>query len=165
MQEDLLASCATASAHIAAWSNRSGKRSAGEHPSQAAVSSVPDRAAGIQSSAQDAVGAGMQLKVRSNVNIALNKGTLHPLLPAAPEDIVMHIRCVTMQLTDHFSQCALKPQAVAGQYSEWWPCVQSPRQSGREGDIPDSISQVCLASPVGAPDCTAAVKPANSPQP
>ncbi len=63
MQEELMADCATASAHIAAWLNRSGKRSAGENPSQAVATLIPVGDVDSHLLAQGAVGAELQLKV------------------------------------------------------------------------------------------------------
>ena len=63
MQEELLADCVTASAHIAAWSNRSGKRSAVNHPQEAAASKMPDSDAGNGSATRDAADLKMRLKV------------------------------------------------------------------------------------------------------
>ena len=71
MQVELLADCASASAHIAAWANRSGKRSAGEHPSQAVSSSMPGADGDMQSMAQGALGAGMHLKVYTSPALVL----------------------------------------------------------------------------------------------
>ena len=63
MQEELLADCVTASAHIAAWSNRSGKRSALKYPLQAAATMMPDSDAGNGSATRDAADLRMRLKV------------------------------------------------------------------------------------------------------
>ena len=71
MQEELLADCVTASAHIAAWSNRSGKRSAFKHPPQAAASMMPDSDAGNGSATGDAADLSMRLKVHVSPQQAL----------------------------------------------------------------------------------------------
>jgi len=71
MQEDLMADCVTASAHIAAWSNRSGKRSAVKHPQQAAASMMPDSDAENGSAIRDAADLRLRLKVHISPQHAL----------------------------------------------------------------------------------------------